>query len=377
MSDRDTMQPEKHTRSFYLAATLAVLVSLVVVAGLVWRQNAALRDEAQSRRDSVKKGRQVQVVTAKESEQFRRTRLTGEARSYASVVLYAKVSGYLLGIKVDKGDLVQADQIIAIIDSPELTKQYDAALADAKNKEVDAERAKYLVKSGSVSAQSAENTETAAKVAAETAASLRAQKDYQIVTAPFSGKITARYADPGALVQSAANSQTTALPLVSLSQTDRLRVYVYPDQATASQLRVGDRADVSDAARPDVKKSATVTRTSGELDPKTRTLLTEIDLDNSDGQFLPGSFVDVTLWVKTVPSVQVPAEALLIRQDKQLVGVITDKNEVQLRPVTVLESDGKTIKISSGLKAGERVGLGLGAETVDGEIVRPLLAKSK
>ncbi len=377
MSDRDSIQSEKHTRPFFLAATLAVLVSFVVVGGLVWRQNSSLRVEAQSRKDSVEKGRLVQVTTAQEAEQFRRTRLTGEARSYASVVLYAKISGYLQGIKVDKGDSVQADQIIAIIDSPELTKQYESALADAKNKEVDAQRAKYLVSSGSVSAQSAETTEAAAKIALETAESLRAQKDYQIVTAPFSGRITARYADPGALLQSAANAQTTALPLVSLSQTDRLRVYVYPDQATSSQLRVGDRADVSDAARPDVTKTATVTRFSGELDPKTRTMLTEVDLDNSDGQFLPGSFVDVTLWVRTIPSVQVPAEALLIRQDKQLVGVITDKNEVELRLVKVLESDGKVVKISSGLKAGERVGLGLGADTSDGEKVRPVQRKSK
>ena len=109
----------------------------------------------------------------------------------------------------------------------------------------------------------------------------RHRKTMQVMRAPFDGIITARYADPGALVQAATSAQTTALPVVALSQTDRLRVYVYPDQKTASSVQMGDKAEVSDVTRPETKLSATVSRTTGELDVKTRTLLVEIELGQS------------------------------------------------------------------------------------------------
>ena len=115
------------------------------------------------------------------------------------------------------------------------------ALADANNKRLDAQRYEQLLKSGSVSQQSADTMATTAKVAEETAAYLGVQKGYEMVRAPFSGTVSARYVDPGALVQSATSAQTTALPIVTLSELDLLRVYVYPDQKTASLVKIGDR----------------------------------------------------------------------------------------------------------------------------------------
>ena len=105
------------------------------------------------------------------------------------MTLYAKVSGYIQEIRVDKGDKVQADQILAIIDSPELTRQYDAAVADAKNKRLDAERALQLFNTGAVSSQSFHGTETTAEIAEKNAASLLAQKDYLTVRAPFRARL--------------------------------------------------------------------------------------------------------------------------------------------------------------------------------------------
>jgi membrane fusion protein, multidrug efflux system len=303
--------------------------------------------------------------------------LWGEARPYATVTLYAKVSGYISEIRVDKGDHVEADQVLAIVESPELNRQYDAAVADAKNKRSDAERNRPLLKSGAISPQNFDRIEATAEVAEQTAASLLAQKDYEKIRAPFAGTIAIRFVDPGALVQNATTAQTSALPVVTLSNTDRLRIYVYADQKTAGSIRVGDRVEVTDPTRRDVKVSATVTRTSGELDPKTRTLLVEIEVDNKDKNIIAGSFVQVNANIKMPPGVEVPTQALIIRENKKFVAVINNDNKVNLRPVQIDESDGKNIKLRSGVEEGERVALSVSNDVEEGAIVRPVAVNEK
>jgi membrane fusion protein, multidrug efflux system len=362
------------SRWLFIIGILLLFTTVVVFQTLLSWQQSTLREEAQARENIIEAGRHVRVATATRSSEERPIVLVGEARPYATVTLYGKVSGYLSEIMVDKGDHVKSGKILAIIESPELHRQYDAALADAKNKRADAERAKGLLQSGALSPQNYERADTAAQVAEETAASILAQTEYEIIHAPFSGTITARFADPGALVQSAATNQTSALPIVTLSQTEQLKVYVYPDQKTASLIQVGDRAEVSDASRPEVKLSAVVSRTSGELDLKTRTLLVQIDLDNKDNRILAGSFVQVHLFVKSPPCVEVPAQALVIRKDKTFIGVVTPDNTIALRPVDIYESDGKVVKLRSGVEEGEQVALNEGYNIQDGDHVFPVVA---
>jgi membrane fusion protein (multidrug efflux system) len=372
MSDVNSRQIVRSSILYLVVGVLVVVGSLVLVVTLSASRKASLLEEAKSRIAGVTAGRRVQVVSASPSPITRSITLVGEARPYATVTLYSKVSGFLSEIRVDRGDKVSAGEVLAIVDSPELDQQYEAAVEDARNKRSDAGRARVLVESGSIALQNEERTVTAARVAEANAEALKTQKEYQIIRAPFAGTVTARYSDPGALVQSAANAQTTALPIVTLSQIDRLRVYAYPDQHTAGLVRLGDLAEIWDAAQPDVKLAGTVTRTSGELDPKTRTLLVEIDVDNSEHGILAGSWVQVTLSVKNPQSVDVPAGALIFRKDKPFVGVITQDNKVALRPVSLYDSDGKIVRVSSGLQAGERVGLHLGDGVADGDRVQPI-----
>ena len=371
MSDTQSGTTGKRTRRLFLGGVLAVLVSLLLLSGLIWRHEVRLRHEEKSRKDSLAQGTKVRVAKAKKAQEIRPVVLVGESFPYANVTLYAKISGYLQEIRVDKGDRVKADQIVAVIDSPELNKQYAAALADAKNKRADAERFQYLLKSGSVSIQNAENADTTAKIAEDNAAAIKAQKDYEVMQAPFDGIITARYADPGALVQAATSAQTTALPVVALSQTDRLRVYVYPDQKTASSVQLGDKAEVSDATRPETKVSATVSRTTGELDPKTRTLLVEIELDNREGKILAGSFVQVTLFIHIPATIEIPAGGLVMRGDKAFVGTLDAQNKATFREVTVYESDGKAVRLMSGISDGDQVMLNIGQSISEGDLVQP------
>lgn len=372
MTDTHARRRGRLHRLVLAAGILMVLGSLMTVGSIYACRRAYLEKEAQARLAKAKAGPRVRFVSATPGPETRALVLTGEARPYASVTLYSKVSGFLSAIRVDKGDKVRAGEVLAEVSSPELDRQYDAAVADARNKRADAERARLLAKTQSISVQNSERTETAALVAEQTAASLKAQKEYEIVKAPFDATVTARYADPGALLQNAANAQTTALPLLTLSQTDRLRVYVYPDQTSATLVRSGDRAEIYDPARPDLKVDGTVTRTSGEVDAKTRTLLVEIEVDNSQGQVLAGSSVQVRLWVQTPRLVQVPASALIIKDDKPYVGVVTEEDKFQLRAVSIRESNGKFVKLGSGIKVGERVALNAGSTVSDGDTVQPV-----
>ncbi|MFH1118164.1 MAG: efflux RND transporter periplasmic adaptor subunit [Pseudomonadota bacterium] len=375
MDETQDERPRYGRKRFCLVGVASVVVALAVVMGLLWVKEHRLAREEKARKDAARKGPTVRVVTVLEAPKSRPVTLTGEARPYATATLYAKISGYLQEIYVDKGDHVKQGQVLAKIDSPELNRDYLAGLADAKNKRAEAQRAQHLLETGAISPQNAETTQTAAEVAEEHALALRVQKNYQLIKAPFSGTITARYADPGALLQAATGAQTTALPVVTLSQTDRLRVYAYPDQKTASLVTVGDRVEVTDVTRPEVKLSATVDRTSGELDPKTRTLLVESDLDNREGKIVPGSFVRVTLFVRSDAVAQIPQGCLVMREDKPWVVVLKDNDTVTFRPVDIGESDGLTLPITSGVTPGQRLILNPGSTLSEGEHVQPLEAQ--
>jgi RND family efflux transporter MFP subunit len=369
--------PSKGTRRLYAAGIGLIVLALVLVLVLFGSRRAALVAETRDRQAAIKAGPEVRVVTAKRSSGERMMKLTGEARPYATVTLFAKVSGYLKEIPVDKGDRVKAGQILATIESPELDQQYESALVEAQDKRRDADREKILVEKNLVSQQDADHAEAAARQAEENARALKTQKEYTVLRAPFTGTVTARFADPGALMQSAATSQTAALPLVTLSRTDKLRVYIYLDQKDAALVRVGNQAEISDASRPEVKLAASITRISGELDPKTRTLLAELDVDNRQGLLLAGSFVLVSLKINTTPAVEIPADALLMKGEKAFVAVIESGNTVKFRPVVPADSDGKAVRISSGLKEGEQVVLNPGFGISENEHVQPVPASEK
>jgi RND family efflux transporter MFP subunit len=352
----------------YLGGIASVALCLAAV-GLIWNgRSASMKAEAEERVRDAEAGPTVRVTRPQVAPPVRKLQLQGEARPFASVTLYAKVSGYLKEVRVDKGDRVHENQIVAVIESPELDRQYDAAVADAHYKRAEAQRAAALAGPGVVSARQAELEESEAHVSAANVAALGTQRSYETLRAPFSGDVTARFADPGALVQNAANAQTGALPVVTISQTARLRVYVYVDQRDAGLVRVGDSAEIAVPGKG-VKK-APVTRLARELDPRTRMMLVEIDIGNADGSIIAGSFVEVKLLVKASPGLELPAEALLVRDKKPHVAVVKD-GVVHYQPVVLAEDDGATVRIESGLDAGQEVALNLGDSVAEGGRVRP------
>jgi RND family efflux transporter MFP subunit len=364
------MSPRRRSILMYGLGICALGATLLGVWGLGARRNSSAAEEARDLTETQQRGPRVRVARVAQSPADRELVLQGEARPFLSVTLYAKVSGYLTNLRVDKGDRVKARQVIATIASPELDQQFAGAVADARNKRINADRVNALAPSGVVSKQETDLARANADVAEATQAYINTQRDYRTLRAPFDGVVTARFADPGALIQSAANAQTGAVPVVTVSKTDRLRVYVYLDQGSAALVRVGDQVEVRVPERPGFVRKAQVTRLSGELAPRTRTMLTEIDVDNADGALLSGSFVRVSLHVKTTPLPEIPVEALVSRHDKMFVPVVGDDSHVHYRAVGVGDDDGKTVRILEGIKLGERVALNVGDELEDGAPVQ-------
>jgi RND family efflux transporter MFP subunit len=297
--------------------------------------------------------------------------LVGEALPNRSATLYSKVSGYLAKIAVDTGDHVTAGQFIAEIQSPELDSDYRGALSTLENRQQLAARTRDLAAKGFFSQQSLDNANTDVHVAEARLNQIRTLISYRTIKAPFDGVITARHADPGALVTNASANQTSSLPVVTLADMSRLKVTVYVEQSDASNIRLGGEVEVSDAAAPDHRVLAKVSRVAGELDSHTRTLLTEVDIENSGKLIFPGSFVNVSLLLPAQSFIEVPASALAMRDKKSFVAVIYSDNTIRLVPITVAGTDGKVIKIASGLEEGMRVALNLPGSVADGGRVNP------
>ncbi|MCE5335686.1 MAG: efflux RND transporter periplasmic adaptor subunit [Desulfobacteraceae bacterium] len=375
MSGEERKPSEKKRRwspVFVLIALVAVGVAFLGSILLRSAKRESLRKETRQRQETVQAGPSVRYVEAKSASPYRTLELVGEARPYVQATLYAKVSGYLAKINVDHGDRVREGQVLAVVEAPELDRQYQAALEDARNKEAQAKRGWALFSQKAGSLEDAQNREATSQVSRATAASLLTQKEYQIIRSPINGIVTARFADPGALVQNAQTTQTSALPIVMVSQCDKLKVYTYSDQKTAGFIKVNDSAEIWDVTRADVRVPAKVSRTSVQLDQKTRTLLIELDVDNEKSTLVPGGFVKVALTVQTPPRVEVPAEALVFRSGDPFVAVITDENTVNFRSVAIAFSDGKQVRLTSGVKEGEKVATNLGAGIAEGERVRPV-----
>jgi RND family efflux transporter MFP subunit len=367
--------PRHRSVLVYLVGVGAVAATVVGVVGLGKHRASAARAEAQERVDEVRLGPRVRVATVKQSSGVRHLGLQGEARPFFEVTLYAKVAGYLSNLKVDKGDHVKKNQLIATVTAPELDAQYSAAVADARNKRVNAKRLSALAPAGVVSAQELELGQASADVADATQSAIATQRDYRVIRAPFDGVISARFADPGTLIQSAANAQSGAVPIVSVSKGDQLRVYVYVDQSSAPFVRAGDTATITVPERPGWSRKAKVARTSGQLSPKTRTMLTEVDIENDDHLIVPGSFVQVTLEVHVPPLLEIPAEALTTRADKPQVPTLDGENRIHYKPVVVADDDGQRVRLASGLQPGERVALDLGGVAQDGSPVQVVESK--
>lgn len=360
---------------------LTLLLGMAFVVGAGYGAYALRKDKdtqlASARVDlaaGVARGPRVQVATVDAGPKERLIRLLGDTRGYQTAVLYSKVGGYLTTIAVDRGDMVKTGQVLAEIDSAETDSQLASALSDLENKRKNAKRARELVASGARSIQAIEQAETDSRMADARVNELTAMKSYEMIRAPFDGRVTARFIDPGGLVQNATTNQTSNQPILTLVDDSRLRVNVYVEQRDVPNVHVGDVADVSDAADSARTVQARIARTSGQLDPRTRTLFVELEVDNTDKFLVPGSFAYVTLHVPLESVPQIPVAGLVVRGTRTFVAGVGSDDLVHLRPVTVSTTDGIRASVTEGVKVGDRVALNLPDEVGDGSRVQPMAA---
>jgi len=375
MIDPIEATPPKRNLGLYVFGIVVLLAAGGGAYHYVKASTANLDDSRKAIEADAALGPRVLVATVVQGPTSRVITLLGDAKPYLTATLFAKVSGYLKAVDVDKGQLVAAGQKIAEIESPELESQYQGAVADLVYKRRLAERSRELVRTGSTPVQTAEQNDSGLRVSEETVRNLDTMRSYQVLTAPFAGTIVARFADPGALMQAATTNQATSLPVVQISDNTRLRIGAYVEQRDVTLVHIGDPVEIVDASDANRRRSAKISRTSGTLDPRTRTLFIEIDLDNHDGFLVPGSFTYANLTVQVPSFPQIPVAAITQRGGKSQVAVLADGGVVQFRDVKIGDTDGTVINILEGVTPGDKLVLNAPNEVTSGSRVRATAAR--
>jgi RND family efflux transporter MFP subunit len=300
----------------------------------------------------------VQVTRPTRQELVYTITLPANISPLFQTTLYAKVSGYLKWIGPDKGDAVKKDQVVAIIDAPEVEEQYQQAVADYKIKKITFERLANVLKESPdvIAKQDVDVAEAGYEGAKNLMQQRAAMRDYTKVRAPYDGIVTARFADPGALIQLATSSATTAIPLFTIMDLKTVRIYANVPQDDSPWIEPGKtKASVKVKELPDRSFTGTITRSTLALDPSTRSLLVELDLPNPDHALRPGTYAELSLGLREIPNALVLPPQAVISSPKGKAIFIVDQGKAQSVPVQTGITDGKWIEIIAGLRGDEEV----------------------
>jgi RND family efflux transporter MFP subunit len=324
--------------------------------------------------------------------------VAGQFLPYQQVELHAKVAGYIRHISVDIGDSVKAGQVLATLDVPELNAQVEGASAGVRQSqelikraasEVARAEANYdalhsasqrlqeaakarpgLIAQQELDDASAREMAAAAQVDAAKSGLLGTRQqlqvsqanhlryalmaDYSRIVAPFSGVVTWRYADTGALIQ-AGTSNAASAPVVKIAEVDKLRLRLPVPESLAPFVHLGDAVTINVQALHRTMRGV-VARMTDALDPSTRTMQVEIDVNNEDMSLTAGMYAEVTLNVNRSGNVlAVPVNAVDQSTDQPYVFIVDKTNRVEKRNVAIGLSTADYVEILSGLSEGDRV----------------------
>jgi len=300
----------------------------------------------------------VQVITATRREIVYSITLPANISPLYQATLYAKVSGYLKWIGPDKGDWVKKNDVVAIIDAPEVAEQYHQAVADYKIKKLTYERLSNVWKENPdvIAKQDVDVAQAAYEGAKHQMEQRQALQDYTKVRAPFAGIITARFADPGALIQIATSSATSAIPLFTLMDIETVRIYANVPQEDAHLVKPGETEALLTVKELGGRTfSGTITRSTFALDPATRSLLIEVDLLNRDHGLQPGTFGEITLLLNKKPNALVLPPSSILSNGKAKTVFLVDQGRAKSVQIKTGITDGRWIEITEGLTGGEQV----------------------
>jgi RND family efflux transporter MFP subunit len=407
--------PPKPSRGFLWLLSLGVTAVLIVAffAGYFPRmkREAIITAEAREQEQSMPRVNVATVVSASGQSQLV---LPGNIQAVTEAPILARITGYVKSRKVDIGDRVQAGQLLAEIEEPEIDQQvrqaqatlqqaqaaleqananYEQGKSNVELARITAERWAALQKQGIVSRQENDQYQTqyhsqtanvaalekavaAAKsnIAAAQAnlARLQDEQSYKQVRAPFAGVITVRNVDVGALI-TAGNTL-----LFRIAQTGVLRTYVNVPQSDAESVHVGQAAQLTVSNLPGKHFAGRVARTANALDPTTRTLLVEVEAPNTTGLLLPGMYADVDLRAprQDAPMV-IPGDALVVRANGPQVAVVGPDHVVHFQKIQIARDYGDHLDVDSGVHAGDEVILHVNDSVREGTKVEPVETSEK
>jgi len=347
---------------------VGVFVFLLVAAGAITLWDKVSHGRALAKETERATVPTVAVVYPQSEKPDEELVLPGSLQAFEESPIYARTSGYLVRWYKDIGSKVTKGELLAKIDTPEVDQELNETratrqqiLAQLELAKISADRWENLRRSDSVSAQEADQQVSGYKQAqANLAASdanvrrLEQLEGFKDVYAPFTGVLTRRTVDPGALINAGAGA--AGRELFDLARVDPLRVYTSVPQAYAPTIKVGEQSVITLQEFPGRKFTGKVARTAEAIDPSTRTLLTEVDVPNKDGRLLPGSFGEVHFAVATnVDKVTVPVNAMLFRAEGPRVAVVGPNNRVQLRLINIGRDYGATLEILGGVSPTEKI----------------------
>jgi multidrug efflux system membrane fusion protein len=345
---------------------IGLVLLLLVVGGLITmllriRSSRVLADETE--RESIPTVAVVHPTAEKPDEELV---LPGSLQAFEESPVFARTNGYLLRWYKDMGSRVKQGELLADIDTPEIDQELMQVRANRQQivaqmdlAKINADRYVSLRKTDSVSQQEADQQSSGYQqakanldAADATVRRLEQLESFKHVYAPFSGVLTKRNVDPGALI----NANGTGKELFDIAKVDPLRVFVSVPQNYAPAIKNGMDAWVTLQELPGEKFKGTVARTAESIDPMTRTLLTEVDVPNRDGRLLPGSFGEVHFRAGiNAQKLTIPVNAMLFRQEGPRVAVVGSDGKVHLRPIVIGKDYGTTLEILGGVEIGDRV----------------------
>jgi membrane fusion protein, multidrug efflux system len=364
----------------------------VSVAGVVMAVALAAFGCTHNREAVSQAAPEVSVVHPQHAEMALSIDLPGDLVGYYEAALHAKVTGYLQSIDVDKGDTIKRGQVLATIQVPELHSNLQYAQADLEIRRLTYDRLKRVQQSDRrlVSQEEVDMAYAKYMQAQANVHTLETIVGYTEIIAPFDGIITGRFVDPGALVAAGGGdigvNETSAQispgategsgghrlgggPLLTIANTDRLRVYVYVPGRWCRYIRRGTPAAVTFDEVPGLTVSSSVTRYAGALDLTTRTMLTEVDLDNTNHQLYPRMYAHVKLDLASHPqALRLPITA--VNQEGQSATVmVVSRGSVLRRSVSLGLTQPDYVEITSGLSPDDLIIDPFNPDLRDGETV--------
>ncbi|KVH69833.1 RND transporter MFP subunit [Burkholderia ubonensis] len=376
--------PPRRARKLAVPLAAVALAAALLALGIVPRIDARAAQRAQV---AAQQALPVSVIVPGAAPADQTLTLPGSVAPYADASIYARTSGYIAHWSADLGTHVKAGQTLAQISAPDLDAQLRQARADEASAQANydyakstAQRWQDMLKTQSVSQQDTDtkvadmNAKRAMLASAQAnVAHLAELVSYESVTAPFDGVITARSVDVGTLVTAGGTPGSPGLSgeLFHLEQTDTLRVFVDVPQDSATGVSTGTPVYLTTPQYPGRRFAARVARSAGAIDPVTRTLRVEIDVDNRDGALMPGAYAQAHLVVPSAaPALDLPVSALLFRPNGVTVATVGANGRTALKTVKIGRDFGTRMEIVAGLAAADRVIDNPGDAITAGEAVK-------